>query len=326
MVFNSVHFVLFFVVVYALYRALPHRAQNWLLLLSSYYFYGAWDWRFLGLLIGSTIVDYFCALYISSRQGPRQRRFALIVSLGFNLTMLGFFKYFNFFAESLQTLAGTAGWHLDTVTLRVVLPIGISFYTFMTMSYVIDVYRRDIEPTRHPLDFAVFVAYFPHLVAGPILRAAALIPQIARPRTITRDHLVEGTWLVGYGLSVVTLCYMRRYLRFLQELLAAEQGTAQLSAEVAAWLSDTASALERIRPWLGKGPVGAGQRSVLYVQTTGLVDIGTLVGNFQDFGGAAADVLGPVDNPSNPDLGVPEPVAAALMLVGIVPLLRRRSR
>jgi D-alanyl-lipoteichoic acid acyltransferase DltB (MBOAT superfamily) len=200
MVFNSVHFVLFFVVVYALYRVLPHRAQNWLLLLSSYYFYGAWDWRFLSLLMGSTVVDYFCALYIASRQSPRARRFALVVSLAFNLTMLGFFKYFNFFAESLQTLASTLGWHVDTVTLRVILPIGISFYTFMTMSYVIDVYRRDIEPTRHPLDFAVFVAYFPHLVAGPILRASALIPQIARRRTITREQVAEGAWLVGYGL------------------------------------------------------------------------------------------------------------------------------
>ncbi len=199
MVFNSVHFVVFFVVVYGLYRALPHRAQNWLLLGASYYFYAAWDWRFLGLLIGSTVIDFLCGLYISSRDDHRQRKFALLVSLTFNLSMLGFFKYFNFFAENLHALFAMAGWRIDVFTLRVLLPIGISFYTFITMSYVIDVYRRDIQPTRNLLDFAVFVAYFPHLVAGPILRASLLLPQIARRRTITRDQVTEGLWLIGWG-------------------------------------------------------------------------------------------------------------------------------
>src|SRR5512143_3657091 len=170
MVFNSLHFVWFFVVVYALYRVLPHRAQNWLLLVASYYFYAAWDWRFLGLLVASTLVDFTCGRLLGRATNPRTRRLLLVLSLGFNLTLLGFFKYFNFFANNLQALAGAAGWHLDFVTLRVLLPVGISFYTFVTMSYVIDVYRREIQPTRDLLDFAVFVAYFPHLVAGPILR------------------------------------------------------------------------------------------------------------------------------------------------------------
>ncbi len=113
--------------------------------------------------------------------------------------MLGVFKYFNFFEDTLVRLAALVGWHLDAVTLDVVLPIGISFYTFMTVSYVIDVYRRDIEPTTHPLDFALFVAYFPHLVAGPILRASLLLPQIARPRAITAAQSWEGLWLIGWG-------------------------------------------------------------------------------------------------------------------------------
>jgi D-alanyl-lipoteichoic acid acyltransferase DltB (MBOAT superfamily) len=199
MVFNSLHFLVFFLIVLTTYRLLPHRGQNWLLLGASYYFYAAWDWRFLGLLIASTLVDFFCALAIASSEDARRRRLLLILSLGFNLSLLGFFKYFNFFADTLHGLFALAGWQLDFFTLKVLLPIGISFYTFMTMSYVIDVYRREITPTRNLLDFGVFIAYFPHLVAGPILRASKLLPQIARPRTVTRAQVIEGLWLIGWG-------------------------------------------------------------------------------------------------------------------------------
>ena len=199
MVFNSLHFVWFFIVVYAAYRAVPHRAQNWLLLAASYYFYAAWDWRFLGLLIGSTLVDFTCALVLDRSGSPARRRAVLGLSLGFNLTLLGFFKYFNFFADNLHVLLGAVGWRVDFVTLHVLLPIGISFYTFVTMSYVIDVYRREIPPTRNLLDFAVFVAYFPHLVAGPILRASRLLPQIMFPRTVTREQMRDGLWLIAWG-------------------------------------------------------------------------------------------------------------------------------
>jgi alginate O-acetyltransferase complex protein AlgI len=199
MVFNSLHFIWFFIVVYCAYRLLPHRAQNWLLLAASYYFYAAWDWRFLGLLMASTIVDYTSALAIARASEPRRRRALLVLSLAFNLTLLGFFKYFNFFADNLHVIFSALGWSLDFVTLRVLLPIGISFYTFMTMSYVIDVYRREIPATRDLLDFAVFVAFFPHLVAGPILRAARLLPQIDAPRRITREQLRDGAWLIAWG-------------------------------------------------------------------------------------------------------------------------------
>src|SRR5262245_31843707 len=198
MVFNSLQFVEFFLVVYAIYRLLPHRAQNWMLVAASYFFYAAWDWRFLGLLIGSTIVDFFVGRYLGRTDALRPRRLALIASLVFNLGMLGFFKYFNFFADSLRSTFAFFGWQLDFVTVNVLLPIGISFYTFMTISYVIDVYRRDIEPTANFIDFALFVAYFPHLVAGPILRASLLLPQIARPRSITQAQIVEGLWLAGW--------------------------------------------------------------------------------------------------------------------------------
>ncbi len=199
MVFNSLHFVWFFIVVYATYRLLPHRAQNWLLLVASYYFYAAWDWRFLGLLVGSTLVDFTVGRLLAGITSRRTRLVLLCASLGFNLTMLGFFKYFNFFADNLHIVFASLGWRLDFVTMRVLLPVGISFYTFVTMSYVIDVYRREIPPTRDLVDFAVFVAYFPHLVAGPILRASRLLPQIDRPRHVTREQLRDGAWLIAWG-------------------------------------------------------------------------------------------------------------------------------
>lgn len=199
MVFNSLHFVWFFVVVYALYRLLPHRGQNWLLFVSSYYFYAAWDWRFTGLLAASTIVDYTAARLLEKSTSDTQRRWFVTLSLGFNLTMLGFFKYFNFFADSLHELFAAFGMQLDFVTVRVLLPVGISFYTFVTMSYVIDVYRREVPATRNFVDFAVFVAYFPHLVAGPILRASRLLPQIVEPRRISSEQIRDGLWLMAWG-------------------------------------------------------------------------------------------------------------------------------
>jgi alginate O-acetyltransferase complex protein AlgI len=200
MVFNSLQFAAFFAIVYALYRVLPHRAQNVMLLGASYVFYGAWDWRFLTLLLGSTVIDFQVARYLSRERSPHKRRLALLLSLVYNLGVLGFFKYFNFFADGLGRLFGLVGWHLDPVTLHVVLPMGISFYTFMTISYVIDVYRDEIAAEDDLLSFALFVAYFPHLVAGPILRASKLLPQIVHQRVLTREQNVEGLWLVGWGL------------------------------------------------------------------------------------------------------------------------------
>jgi D-alanyl-lipoteichoic acid acyltransferase DltB (MBOAT superfamily) len=199
MVFNSLHFVWFFIAVYAVYRLLPHRGQNWLLLIASYYFYAAWDWRFLGLLAASTLVDFTAARLIEAASEQSRRRLYVAVSLGFNLTLLGFFKYFNFFADSLHELFAAFGLTLDFVTVRVLLPVGISFYTFVTMSYVVDVYRREVRATRNLVDFAVFVAYFPHLVAGPILRASRLLPQIQLPRHITREQIRDGMWLIAWG-------------------------------------------------------------------------------------------------------------------------------
>jgi alginate O-acetyltransferase complex protein AlgI len=199
MVFNSLHFVAFFLVVYALYRVLPFRAQNVLLLAASYYFYAAWDWRFVSLLVASTLVNYAAGRALGGDRPPRARRFILGGALAFNLALLGFFKYWNFFADNVRALFALAGWHADPFTVTVLLPIGISFYTFMTMSYVIDVYRKEVAPSTCLIEFGVFVAYFPHLVAGPILRASLLLPQIARPRTITAEQVADGVWLLLWG-------------------------------------------------------------------------------------------------------------------------------
>lgn len=199
MSFNSFQFLVFFVVVYALYRALSHRWQNRLLLLASYIFYASWDWRFLGLILTSTLVDYGCGLAIHRETRRARRRTALAVSLTVNLSILGFFKYFNFFAGELRDLLALWGWRTDFGLLHIVLPVGISFYTFQSLSYTIDIYRGRLEPTRSLPDFALFVAFFPQLVAGPIERASRLLPQIVAPRRVDRNALGEGIVLILFG-------------------------------------------------------------------------------------------------------------------------------
>ena len=197
MVFNSWEFIVFFGFVYAIYLLLPgYHQQNILLLIASYYFYAAWDWRFLFLLLASTALDYYCALQIDTREDPRSRKVFLVCSVVGNLTLLGFFKYFNFFLDSLQPLLATFGLSVERLHLHIVLPVGISFYTFQEMSYTIDVYRGELKATRRFLDFALFVAFFPHMVAGPIMRASTLLVQFFRPRVIDRTMLVTGGWLI----------------------------------------------------------------------------------------------------------------------------------
>ena len=205
MVFNSLTFVAFFVAIYATYLTLPHRWQNRLLLIASYVFYGWWDWRFLGLIALSTLVDYLAGLAIANANSPRSRRAFLLASLGTNLGILGIFKYANFFVHSLSQGLVVLGIELSASIATIVLPVGISFYTFQTMSYTIDIYRGKLSPTRNIFDFALFVSYFPQLVAGPIERARILIPQLTAPRHITRQQFEHGCWLIlsGYYLKCV---------------------------------------------------------------------------------------------------------------------------
>lgn len=200
MVFNSLEFAVFLAIVFPLYLVLPRRGQNLMLLAASYVFYGMWDWRFLGLLIASTAVDFLCGLAIDREQREAHRRRWLWLSVAVNLSFLGFFKYFDFFAESLQRLLASLGIDAGLSTLGIYLPVGISFYTFQSMSYTIDVYRRQLPATRHPLDFALYVAFFPQLVAGPILRASYFMAQVLSPRRVTAEGVSEGTWLIFFGL------------------------------------------------------------------------------------------------------------------------------
>ncbi len=189
MAFNSVQYAILLTVVFALYRVMKRREQNLLLLAASYLFYGFWDWRFLSLLWISTIVDFVVGKRMGTSDDPVVRKRLLMTSMSVNLGILGFFKYFGFFAESAGELLAGLGLEADFATLRIVLPVGISFYTFQTMSYTIDIYRREIEPTNNLLGFAVFVAFFPQLVAGPIERAKHLLPQFLadRPRVAASE-------------------------------------------------------------------------------------------------------------------------------------------
>ena len=203
MVFNSFVFVLFFLVVYGLYVILRHRAQNVLLLVASYVFYGWWDLRFLSLVFASTLLDYVCGLKIVD--DPVRRKLWIGLSMTGNLGLLFFFKYFNFFAASTAALLHSLGLEAGWTTLNIVLPVGISFYTFQTMSYTLDIYRGTLAPTRSLLNFSLYVAFFPQLVAGPIERASHLLPQVENPRRPTYRGLREGFWLIlhGYLLKVV---------------------------------------------------------------------------------------------------------------------------
>jgi D-alanyl-lipoteichoic acid acyltransferase DltB (MBOAT superfamily) len=199
MLFHSWVFAAFLAAVLALYAVLPHRAQNRMLLVASYVFYGYWDWRFLGLLLASTVVDFTVALALERSASARARRALLVTSCVVNLGLLGVFKYFGFFVESAAELAGALGVDWAPPVLAVVLPVGISFYTFQTLSYTVDVYRGQQRAARDLGDFALFVSFFPQLVAGPIERAGALLPQIAAPRRVTAEDVRAGAWLVLQG-------------------------------------------------------------------------------------------------------------------------------
>ncbi len=203
MLFNSFEFLVFFPLVLALYYVLGRRGQNLLLLLASYLFYGWWDWRFCSLLALSTLIDFFCGLAMG--RWPGRKRVWLAVSVGAGLGILGFFKYFNFFVDTAALALSSLGVEPHLPVLRIVLPVGISFYTFQTMSYTLDVYRGHLAPTRNLLDFGLYVAFFPQLVAGPIERATHLLKQFAAPRVVTRSMIESGCFLIllGYFRKVV---------------------------------------------------------------------------------------------------------------------------
>lgn len=201
MVFNSLEYLLFFPIVFVAYWQLKRRAQNVLLLLASWFFYALWDPRFLVLMLITTVVDYFVGRYLQESEDDKKRKRAFMISLTLNLVILGFFKYFNFFIDSGADLLTDLGFSANPPVLKILLPVGISFYTFHGISYTFDVYRRHITAAKDPIDFAVFVAYFPQLVAGPIGRAHIQLPQFEhdRPR-LTQDRVIGGLQLILLGL------------------------------------------------------------------------------------------------------------------------------
>ncbi|CAM4196477.1 MBOAT family O-acyltransferase [Zobellia nedashkovskayae] len=201
MLFNSFIFFIFLGVVVPLTYILPSKkAKNIFLLVASYFFYGYWDWRFLGLLLLSSIIDFIVgkALYAAEEESKRKR--LLMVSLMANLGILGFFKYFNFFTASFIELSSVIGLSVDYLHLNIILPVGISFYTFQTLSYSIDIYRKKLKPSENFIDFALFVSFFPQLVAGPIERASVLLPQLSKKLAPTKVQIQEGIVLIITGL------------------------------------------------------------------------------------------------------------------------------
>jgi len=202
MLFNSFEFLIFFPLVFILYWLLNKnlRKQNILLLISSYIFYAWWDWRFLSLIILSSFIDFIAGSKIFISKTKRQRKNWLLVSLIANLGLLSIFKYYNFFSESFADLMNIFGWQPNDLTLNIILPVGISFYTFQTLSYTIDIYRKQFEPTKDLISFFTYIAFFPQLVAGPIERASNLLPQIEKKRIFKKEWFNAGIIQILVGL------------------------------------------------------------------------------------------------------------------------------
>ncbi|MFC1734093.1 MBOAT family O-acyltransferase [candidate division KSB1 bacterium] len=203
MLFNTIDFAIFLPIVFILYWFVTPKhlkLQNFLIVVASYTFYGWWDWRFLSLIIFSTIIDYVVGLGLKRQENKAKRTFLLLTSILVNLGFLGFFKYYNFFLDNFISAFSFFGTEINANSLNIILPVGISFYTFQTLSYTIDVYKRKNEPTKDFIAFAAFVSFFPQLVAGPIERATNLLPQFYSKRTFNYDKAVDGMRQILWGL------------------------------------------------------------------------------------------------------------------------------
>lgn len=203
MLFNTLEFALYLPIVFILYWFVFNKNLKWqngLIVLASYVFYGWWDWRFLSLIIFSSLIDYYIGLALASTCEEKKRKRLLYLSMLVNLGFLGMFKYFNFFSENFAEAFTFFGKPIDSFTLNVILPVGISFYTFQTMSYTIDVYKKKLVPTKDIFSFLAFVSFFPQLVAGPIERATNLLPQFYRKRKFDNSTATDGLYQILWGL------------------------------------------------------------------------------------------------------------------------------
>ena len=203
MLFNSIDFAVFLPIVFCIYWALQNQSlkiQNGFVLFASYLFYGWWDWRFLSLIIISSGVDYLVGLFLHRASDDGKRKLLLATSLFTNLGILGFFKYYGFFVESFANFVQLFGFKPHIRTLKLILPVGISFYTFQTLSYTIDIYRRKVKPTSDVIAFFAYVSFFPQLVAGPIERAFNLLPQFLQKRKFDIEQAKDGLRQITWGL------------------------------------------------------------------------------------------------------------------------------
>jgi D-alanyl-lipoteichoic acid acyltransferase DltB (MBOAT superfamily) len=203
MLFNTFQYFIFLPIVFAFYWWANNKSvklQNFLLLIASYYFYACWDWRFLFLLIFSTGLDYYTGIKMQDASSSKLKKSWFWLSICINVGFLGVFKYYNFFASSFADLLSIFGFQVNIGTLEVILPVGISFYTFHGLSYVIDIYKNRIEPERNIVDYSLFVSYFPLLVAGPIERATHLLPQLKKKRIFSYSNAVDGLRQILWGL------------------------------------------------------------------------------------------------------------------------------
>lgn len=203
MLFNSIDFAVFLPIFFIAYWFATNtnlKLQNFLIVAASYLFYGWWDWKFLSLILFSTVVDYTVGRKLRKEENQTKRKFLLWTSILVNLSFLAFFKYYNFFLDNFITAFSFFGTEIKANSLNIILPVGISFYTFQTLSYTIDVYRRKLEPTKDFIAFSAFVSFFPQLVAGPIERATHLLPQFYKKRTFEYSKAVDGMRQILWGL------------------------------------------------------------------------------------------------------------------------------
>jgi len=202
MLFNSIEFAIFLPIIFILYWFVANKnikLQNFLIVAASYLFYGWWDWRFLSLIFFSTVIDFLIGKGLEKNEKPLTRKYLLWISILINIGFLGFFKYYNFFIDNFMYAFSTLGIELNYQSLKIILPVGISFYTFQTLSYTIDVYKRKLKPTSEFITFAAFVSFFPQLVAGPIERASNLLPQFKKNRKFDYNQATDGMRQILWG-------------------------------------------------------------------------------------------------------------------------------
>ena len=236
MLFVELRFFVFFAIVLLVYWNLPtNNLRKWFLLAASYYFYGSWDWRFACMLFVLSCGDFFFGLRISESANARARRLYVTASLAMNLSVLAFFKYFHFFVHSAIAMAESVHIQISEPTLRIVLPVGISFFTFQSLSYTIDVYRREIPAVRNIRDYVLFAAFFPQLVAGPIVRPKYLVPQLAGKRSVTAEEIKSALYLFLIG-CIKKACIADNISPYVDKVFNAPDHFSGLASITATWL------------------------------------------------------------------------------------------